>query len=135
MKKEKIIYILRWIIVTPGAIFGAWLSYFVITTINRITMSRFINPDIFLSKLYLESTGQLLLGLAFVYCASKIAPDHKKRVVFFSTILMAILMGICLFPAIMTKNYWAIYGCIMVTIGAVSYCWYTFYNSEENQKF
>jgi lysylphosphatidylglycerol synthetase-like protein (DUF2156 family) len=133
MNKEKIISILRYIAILPGAIIGAWIAYFGIITLNKIVMSHFIYPDSFLAKLYLETMGNLCLGAAFVYVAQKISPSYKKRITFIATIFMAAFMGLCLFPALMNKHLWAIYCCIVATVGAASYYWYDNYISKENE--
>lgn len=110
--------LLRWIAFLPGAFLTAWLAWFVVALLNHITMAMSgLDPNSFLSKVFIESISYAVMGAAFVYVGAKIVPLHNKVVAYALAGMVLIAAGFMLFPAIMVANYWAIWGCISLVIG------------------
>jgi hypothetical protein len=110
--------ILRWIAFLPGAFLTAWLAWFVVALLNRFTMAMSgLDPNSFLSKVFIEFISHAVMGAAFVYVGAKIAPLHNKVVAYALAGIGLIAAGFMIFPAIMVANYWAIWGGVSLIIG------------------
>ena len=110
--------ILRWIAFLPGALLTAWLAWFVVALLNRITMVMSgLDPNSFLFKVFIEFISQAVMGAAFVYVGAKIAPFHNKKIAYALAGIGLIAAGFMLFPAIMVANYWAIWGGVSLILG------------------
>ena len=96
-----------------------------------------MNPDAFLSRIYIEGVSQGALGAAIVYVAAQIVPSHKTVIVFVMTGLIILGAGVLMFPSIIVKNLWAIYGCICMAVGTGGVAWLVYkgelkYDNEEH---
>ena len=110
--------ILRWVAFLPGVLLAAWITWFSVALLNRITIGlQGINPDSFLSKVFIEFVSHALMGAAFVYVGAKISPFHKKIVAYALAAICLVLAGFMLFPSIMAANNWAIWGDISLICG------------------
>ena len=110
--------VLRWLTFLPGALLAALLVSVVVRLLNRITM--FLggeNPDGFLNKLWLEVIASALMGAAFVYAGSRIAPAHRKPIGYTLTVMIILLGGFLAFPAVIQHNWWALVSCVAMAVG------------------
>jgi hypothetical protein len=109
----------RWLAVLPGALGAAWLAHIVVRLGGVIGGS----DSWFLGRLYLEASGGLAMGVAFVYCGGKIAPNQQKNAIYVLTGLAILIAGFTLYPALLVQNLWAILNalCIVVGAGGVAY--------------
>lgn len=110
--------VLRWMAFLPGAFLAALLASAVMRLVNRLSMFLSgMNPDGFLNKLWLEVLATALMGAAFVYAGSRIAPMHRKPVGYTLTLIIILLAGFLSFPAIAQQDWWALVGCIAMAVG------------------
>jgi hypothetical protein len=110
--------IFRWVAFLPGAFLSAWLAWFVVALLNRITMALSgLDPNSFLSKVFIEFISHAVMGAAFVYVGAKIAPLHNKITAYALAGIGLIAAGFMLFPGIMVTNYWAIFGGVSLVFG------------------
>jgi hypothetical protein len=115
---------LRWIGVLPCAALGAWAAWMAITFLNRVTFYwQGLDPESFLPHLYIEGVAHAVLGAAGVYVGAHIAPSHRDIAVFSIAALFVLFAGFALFPAMMSRNWWAVYGGIALAFGAGSVAW------------
>lgn len=119
--KAKAMYFGRWLVLLPASLAGAWLAYFVITLINKVTAVAYLDPDSFMMKAYLETSGHITLGAAFVYVGVYIAPAHKRATAYSMAGLSISFVSVLLYTALMapTVNYWAVYGGVAVLVAAL----------------
>ena len=118
------IKVARWLAVLPGAVAAGWAAWVAISLVNRLTFSwQGLDPDSFFSRLYIEGVSHGMLGAVSVYVGSKIAPVQKAATVFVLAFLFVLGVGVLLFPAIGTRNWWAVYGAVALALGAGSTCW------------
>ena len=123
-KPNRFYTILRWIVLLPSALLAGWLGWLVVSFVNRISFGMMgINPDSFFSRIFIEGVSHGVLGAGVVYVSAKVAPTHKVIVVFVMAGLSLLGAGILLFPAIASKNLWAIFSCICIAIGAGGVAW------------
>lgn len=116
--------ILRWIIFLPASFGATWIVWFIVTILNRFSLSFMgIDMDSFMARLSVETTSHVAMGAAFVYAGVQITPDHKKIVAYCLAGLGLVVSGFILFPSIIVRNYWAIWGglCVIGGVGAVTY--------------
>ena len=71
----------------------------------------------FLGQLYFNTFGHGMMGAAFVYIGAKIAPSYQRNVAYLMVGLGLVLGGLALFPAIMMRSGWAIWGLICAFFG------------------
>jgi hypothetical protein len=117
-KSSQAMVILRWIAFLPSAFLTAWLAWFLVALLNRITMGMSgIDLNSFLPKVFIEFISHAVMGAAFVYVGAKVAPLHKKIVAYVLAGIGLISAGFMLFPAIMVANYWAIWGGASLILG------------------
>jgi hypothetical protein len=115
--------ILRWILFLPAACFAAWLTWFVVSVVNRITMGRYIDPDSFLSRVFIEWISHAAMGAAFVYIGARVAPNHRTKVAYALSCLSLVGAGFLLFPAFLIADYWAVWSgfSLIIGVGATAY--------------
>ena len=126
-KSSSPISILRWIVFLPGAPGAAWLAWVLINILGRFSLGYVgIQSNSFLGQFYFNTAGQAAMGAAFVFVGAYIAPYHRKFVAYCLAGIGFVISGFMLFPAIMVKNYWAIWGslCVVLGVGAVTYSIY-----------
>ena len=110
---------LRWLAMLPGALAAGWCAWGVVTLLNRITFSLSgINPDWFVSRLYIEGVSHGVLGAAVVYVGVKIAPARRSEALFALAALSLLGAGLLLFPAFLVGDWWAIYGVVALAVGS-----------------
>ena len=127
----KTVDVLRWVTVLPGAALGAWLAY----NIFQITwgMVLFFYPGL-LTPLVEPGTGDypafLVRGLyemadtffpsaAFVYGASRIAPERSEKVAFASAAILLAYSSIAIGVAFrFHPSWWDAIGALGVCLGA-----------------
>lgn len=122
---------LRWLAVIPGAIAAGWLGWFVVVLLNRLTFSlQYMNPDSFLGRAFIDAVSSAIMGIASVYAGARIAPSHRREVVFGLAGLTLLGVGFLLFPAIKLGSGWAIYSAIWWVGGAAGIA-YAFYAESQ----
>ena len=110
---------IRWIIVAPGAIVSAYLVWLATTFLNRLSLSfAGLDPDEIFGRLYIEVVSSGLMGAAFVYSGTRIAPANRKIVARVLAVFAVLIAGVLLAGAVIAKNSWAIVGCICLACGA-----------------
>jgi len=118
-KPPQAMVVLRWVTFFPGAFMTAWLAWLVVSLLNRFTMAMSgLDPNSFLSKVFIEFISHAVMGAAFVYVGAKIAPLHNNIVGYALAGISLIAAGFMLFPAIIVANYWAIWGDVSLIIGS-----------------
>lgn len=118
-QSNKALDVLRWIGFLPAALLAAWLAWILINVLGRLSLSwAGVDPEGFQGKLQSMVVGHTAMGAVFVYVGAKIAPYHKVVVAFILGGIGIVMAGFLLFPAVMTKNWWAVGGGLFVAIGA-----------------
>lgn len=109
---------LRWVALLPAAIAGSLLASVVVRLLNWISMwLTGMNPDGFLSKLWMDVVSSALIGVAFVYIGGRVAPKNRKEVGYVLTVVVILVAGFLAFPAVAQHNWWALLGCIAMAAG------------------
>lgn len=118
-EERPIVRVLRWVAVLPGALLAGWVGWLLIGFGNRLSFSMTgLDPDGFLSRIFIEGVSHGAIGAAGVYFGALIAPTARHVVVFVLAGIFILLGGFLLFPAILTKNWWAIYAVVALAFGA-----------------
>jgi hypothetical protein len=116
---NKALNALRWIGFIPCAALGAWLTWIVMTILNRISMIMTgINPNGLICKFFIEVIASGCMGAAFVYIGSRVAPLKHKIVAYVLLIIAILISGFLLFPAISQQNWWAVISTLSMAGGA-----------------
>ena len=127
---SKAINILRWIVIFPGALLGAWLTWIIFDFVLKLTTHMFLlyqyEPESFYSRTIAFITDIIshgVLGAMFVYLGAKIAPTHRKVVAYVLAGLSFLIVGFSLYPAIIIRDMLAIGGAIavVISVGVVAY--------------
>jgi hypothetical protein len=106
-KTSKFKNVARWILLFPGSIIAAYIAWLIVTILNRITMLMAgIYPDSLLYLAYIEISGHLVMGSAFVYIGARIAPYRRKESSCCLAGLGLILVGAVVFIALLSHSYW-----------------------------
>ncbi len=122
--KSKTLDILRWIVLLPGAAISSWLGWIILNILGRFSLGYVgVSPHSLLGQFYYNTAGHAIMGAAFVYVGAKIAPSYRRIVAYVLAGLGLVLAGFFLFPAIMVRDGWAIWGaiCIINGVGATAY--------------
>ena len=110
--------VLRWIAFLPSALLAAWLAWFLVALLNRVTMRmQGIDPGSFFFRGFIEYISHAVMGAAFVYTGAKIVPSHKKVVAYILAAIGLVLAVFLLFPSIMAADYWAIWSDFSLIFG------------------
>ena len=121
---NSVISLLRWINVLPGGLVSGWGAYVAIYWLNRFTFSfSSMNPDSFFNRLFIEGVSQGALGAVAVYVGVKIAPAHRLETAIVIGILLTLVTGFLLFPAVTDRQWWVVYGSFAMLVGTVGMCW------------
>jgi hypothetical protein len=82
-----------------------------------------IDPNSFLSRVFIEFISHSVMDAAFVYVGARVAPMHHKVVAYVLAGVGLVLAGFMLFPAFMVSNYWAVWGglSLIFGVGATAY--------------
>lgn len=116
--------VLCWVAALPAAATAAWLAWIVINVLGRFSLGSVgVTPNNFLGKAYFVTAGHLAMGAVFVYIGAKVAPSYQVIVAFVFGALGIVVSGFLLFPAVMVKDWWAIWAAVCVTIGAGAVVW------------
>lgn len=110
---------LRWLGFVPGAFASAWLAWLLVPFGYKIAMSGMgMDPDGFINKLIIEVISSGVMGAAFVYAGSRIAPSNRKVIAYVLAVVAVLIAGFLAFPAIAQQNWWAVVGVIAMAGGA-----------------
>ena len=116
--------ILRWITFVPAAFLSAWLVYAATVLLNRLSISMAgADPDGFLNKVLVTCVSYAVMGAAFVYVGSRIAPGNRKVVAFSLTLVGVLIAGAATFASAVQRDLWSVAGsiCMALGSGAVAY--------------
>jgi hypothetical protein len=130
--KEKTLIVLRWIAMLPAAVLGCIVAYEIVVVLNRLTMARYLDPNSFIARVFVQWIGHAIMGATFVYIAAYIAPAFRKQVVVVMAGLVLLLSGAFLFASIMTRNYWAMFGTVCMNVGSIAVAYELFKKETEN---
>jgi hypothetical protein len=109
---------LRWIAVLPASVLAAWAAWIAVTIGNRIfSGAQGIDTDSFLFRVGVEFLAGVAMGAAFVYAGTYVAPSHKKHAAYVLAGIGLVVVGFLLFPALVTSNYWAVWGDFSAILG------------------
>jgi len=109
----------RWIAVLPGAAAAAVLADMAMRLFDWVgSMVGGINPNEFFDRLGSEAMEGAVIGAAFVYAGSRIAPTQRKLVSYVLTVIVIALTSFVGFRAILQKDWWALEACIAIAAGA-----------------
>jgi len=109
---------LRWIGFLPAAIIAAWVAWFGLNLANRVTMTLAgVSPESLLMRAYIEAISGAVLGYAFAYVGSRIAPTHQHRVLVVLVVCGLLFDGVLLAFALMATDYWSIWSAVWVAMG------------------
>lgn len=127
----KVVNVLRWIAVLPGATLGAWLAYNVFQLIWGIILflypgllTRLIEPgtgdySAYLVRGLYEMVNTFLPSTAFVYGASRVAPERSGWVSVASAGALTIYGSIALLFAVGSQSgWWDATGAAGICLGA-----------------
>ena len=81
-----------------------------------------MNPDSFFNRLFIEGVSQGAIGTVAVYVGVKIAPAHLGTAIVIG-ILLTLVTGFLLFPAVTDRRWWVVYGSFAMLVGTVGMCW------------
>ena len=110
---------LRWIAFVPAAIAGALLASMLLALLSRVSMAfAGIATGSFFDQLFLTTTANVVLGLAFVVIGAKVAPGHRRVVVYVLAGLAVLACGAMLTLAVVAGDGWSIVGTICTALGA-----------------
>ncbi|MDF9392559.1 MULTISPECIES: hypothetical protein [Methylococcus] len=127
MRKEpsnKVYDVLRWFGLLPIAVLAAWLAWIAVNILGRFSLGSVgVTPDDFIGKLYFMTAGHAAIGIAFVYVGAKIAPVRRVIVAFILGGTGIVVSGFLLFPALMVRDWWAVWGGLFVAVGAGAVVW------------
>ncbi len=117
-KQQPSMIVLRWITFFPGALLASWITWFLSVLVNRLTMGmQGVDPDSFLSRVFIEFNSHALMSAAFVYAGAKIAPSNRKLVAYVLAGFGLVTSGFLVLPALALPNYWAIWATIGLILG------------------
>ena len=109
----------RWIAFLPAAVLGAWVLWILVTLLSRWSLGWVgVESGSFVDQVFQATTAHAILGLAFVVIGAKVAPGHRRAVVYVLAGIAVLGCGWLLFPAVITRNGWAIVGAIFTALGA-----------------
>ena len=121
---NKAVIFFRWAGFLPAAFLAAWLAWIVINILGRFSLGYVgVTAEDFQGKLYFMTAGHAAMGAAFVYVGAKIAPAYRVIVAFVMGGIAIVVSGFLLFPAVMVKDWWAVWGGFFVAIGAGIVVW------------
>lgn len=128
-RQRPVVAVLRWLAVLPGSMLAALVAAIAVRFGNNFTLSRQgIDPEGFLSRLFVEGMANAVLGAAGVYAGTQIAPSGKTPTAFVLAIGFVLLAGLALFAAIQQQNWWSSYGAGMIGLGAAACAWSVYKN-------
>ena len=139
----KAVNVLRWVAILPGAVLGAWLAYNVFQLIWGMILffypsllTGLIEPGIGDYSAYLvrglyEMADTLFSSAAFVYSASRIAPEGSDWVAFASAATLLAYGSIALVVAVGSpSDWWDAIGAAGVCLGAGVVGWMAYRSSS-----
>ena len=116
--------VVRWVAFLPGALLAGVLAWSVIYWGNFWTFRIMgMNPYSFWSSLMLEGLPYAGMGAVIVLVAVRIAPSHKKAVVFGTAILSVLVAGSTLFIGVAARDGWMIYSSLAQVAGTAAIGW------------
>lgn len=118
-QRNRALGVLRWVGFLPIAVVAAWLAWIGVNILGRFSFGFVgVRPEDFPAKLFFMTAGHAAMGAAFVYVGAKIAPYHRVIVAFILGGIGIIVAGFLLFPAVMIGDLWAVWGGLLVAMGA-----------------
>jgi len=113
--------VLRWVILVPAAIAGGSLAYLATRLLYVMEIGiPFLDPESLFFRVVVAGLSQGMIGAGIVFVAAWVAPRAKRIVVVSAAGLTLIAAGFLLFPAIMVRDGWAIYGAVALAAGSVA---------------
>ncbi len=118
-KKEKIIFFLKWLSITPSAILSYFVALWGTTLIFSISLARFIDDASgWPTALYYNILPNIAAGYSFVYIASNVAPRHNKTIAIIFATLAIFMSGAGVATIIIYQEY-GILSAISTGIGSI----------------
>lgn len=119
--RTKAVNLGRWLILLPASAAGAWLAYVVMVLINKVPVLAYAELGPFAQKALQEITGNIALGIAFVYIGIRVAPSCKRLVAYVMAGLSIIFGCVMLYYAVTAPSIdpWAVVGGILFLASAL----------------
>ena len=113
------IQVLRWIGTFPAAVLGSGATYLIARLIRFFMRSPLLDEYacVWLQEQLLTSA---LMGAAFVYSASLMAPKFKRQTAVTFAAMLLCLSGAMFFPALRARQYMFLVGLVCTNIGSIS---------------
>lgn len=115
--------LVRWLLFLPGAAASGYLAWLLVTVLNRFTMMMYVDPGGFMGRAFIETAANASMGAATVYAGAHIAPANQTKVALGLTVLVILVGGFLLFPALEAKAWWSVYAVGCLVAGAASVAW------------
>lgn len=96
----KIAAILRWVVMLPTALLAGLVSHGLVYWVNRLTMSRYLDPDSFFGDASVQFFAKAAMGWVLVYVGARVAPGYRKHVALVMGGIVLLLAGSLLLPFI-----------------------------------
>lgn len=103
--KEKILIILRWIILLPASIIGSFLVYRIFFWLNKSSDYMHTNLDSIWDYIMMF-VSHALMGAAFIWIGLYIAPKYKKICACVLFCIVCMFAGVALFSNIYVGFSW-----------------------------
>jgi len=110
--------VLRWIAVLPGAVAGALIAYWISRAFSWLASSR-VGGDTWYEYILKEVLSNGVMGAAFVFCATIIAPRYQPTVACVAAGIILILSGAGFAFTLPTKEYISILALVCMNAGAI----------------
>lgn len=112
------IQVLRWVALVPGSLLSAWAVYLLCRLVLWLGSSRF-EDETWFEYIFGELLSHGMMGYAFVFGASYIAPKFKLRVAIVFAVIAVFLSGMAAFASLSLDRYLNILSGLCLGVGGV----------------
>jgi len=121
--KTKIITIMRWISVLPGAILTSWISWLIVKYACAFASFSFpVDLHSFWGRLFIEAIGTIIMTCCFIASGYYIAPKYKLLTVYALSTLAMLCFIYILIPALLVLDFSSILISICILNGVIWTC-------------
>lgn len=113
------VLLLRWIAFLPVAFASAWLAWIVMNVLGRWSLTfAGVEAGSFFDLVFQTTTAHAVMGGVFVVIGTKIAPTHRRVVIFILAGIAVLLSGASVFAGAVVQDWWAMAGAVSTAVGA-----------------